>query len=163
MFAKLRCLFQQNSASIALLQSQVAALQAQSLNVTKETIRTMHEYVITDTGIVTKISDGAPDLSISWTAGSGANSNGNDYQVVTATALPNPNAWLMVEGDVNTGSGSGASANALITQNVKVTGTQTVFTLYTGDDGGGVDDARRRGVRLFLSYDKDVLTDATLS
>lgn len=134
----------------------------QNLEITKEVCRSFYEYRIDSAGVVTKVGSPGPDLNISWTPGGGNNSGGNDYQITIATILPNMGAWVEIEGDVNTGpQGPGIEVNAYTTQNVSVVGNLATFTLYTGDDGGGVDDAKRRDAIFFLSFDKEFISNIT--
>lgn len=135
------------------------------LQIAKKTIAQVFEYEISFNGAVTPIGNrsDAPVPTVSWTPGSGVSGNGNDYVVTFPAGTDIGGAYIEVEGDINTGVGAGINANAVITQNATVTANVVGFSLYTGDDGGGADDTRRRDVRLMITTDCEVVADVTLA
>ena len=92
------------------------------------------------------------------TPGTGANSLGNDY-VITFSSLPaDATAQVTVTGDVLDQGTAGTNDNAYTTQNITVSGNIVTYTLYSGDDGGGTDDARDRDNILRIFANCTVLT-----
>lgn len=148
---------------ICCLKKRVKVLEAASptLQVVRKTIAQNFEYAIAAEGAVSVLGDrtDAPIPVVTFVAGTGANGAGNDYVVTFPVGTPLVGAYIVLVGDINTGSGAGATNNALIPQNITVTANVVNFTLYTGDDGAGNDDARRRDTRLLVTVDCAVIAD----
>lgn len=135
----------------------------ETATVTKEQIRVVRDYFITSAGSVTTIGNAGPIPVVTWTAGSGANGNGNDWVLTFPSAFDNPAIQVTVAGDIETGSG-GDIDNAQVVQFARmISPTVASFTLYSGDDGGGEDEAGRRDVNVRISYDLEVVTDVVVS
>lgn len=93
------------------------------------------------------------------TPGSGNNSAGNDYELEFSGLSADATVDVIVTGDV----GAGANANAFIVNNADISGGVVTFTLYSGDDGGGVDEARDRETIVRIFDNCEVVVSASLS
>lgn len=143
------------------LEKQLANLKFPEITVERKVARCTYEYDISPNGNVLAVrGEGAPDLTVSFTPGTGANGAGNDYLLSFASLIPNPSLMVSVMGDISSGSSPELVDNAFIPQNVQFTsGNSATVTLYTGDDGGGEDGASRRAMTLFVNYDKSVICE----
>lgn len=146
---------------IAALEKCVEELKAQKLNVTTEAVRKFFEYDIAVDGTVSPIGlPAGPIPTVTWTPGTGGNGAGNDYVVTFPAGSGIEGAYLVVSGDIETGAG-GDIDNAYNVQNVTVAGDVVGFSLYSGDDGGGEDDAGRRDVRLMVTCEGEQVAGVT--
>ena len=126
--------------------------QIPKITVDRKVLRCVYEYDIAFDGEIMATRGGDAPTPIV------AANPGQPYTLTFPTALANPSIHVEVTANVGSGDSTGHLDNAFIEQAVRFNSpTIAQFGLYSGDDGGGLDDDSRRAVTVFIHEDKELI------